>query len=96
MVEEENGAHFNLRTPRTVVQVLYGFPVSTCHRCLLLCSFWQIPLTMSLPIPSGILLLTLHLSPHHIICFPSSTPHTHAHTHDDTSYLTLTVTGEGR
>ena len=28
MVEEENGAHFNLRTPRTVVQTLYGYPVS--------------------------------------------------------------------
>ena len=29
MVEEENGAHFNLRTPRTVVQTLYGYPVRT-------------------------------------------------------------------
>jgi hypothetical protein len=33
MVEEENGAHFNLRTPRTVVQILYGYPVLHCTNC---------------------------------------------------------------
>lgn len=29
MVDEENGTHFNLRTPRTVVQILYGRPVKS-------------------------------------------------------------------
>ena len=44
LVDEENGTHFNLRTPRTVVQLLYGRRVRAGKQGTLLCNILFIAL----------------------------------------------------